>query len=50
MLETIRISAEQVAMLFVLIAVGVILRRVHIFEGKGITCVTDILFYKFIRR
>ena len=45
MLETIRISAEQVAMLFVLIAVGVILRRVHIFEGKGITCVTDVLFY-----
>lgn len=45
MLDTIRISAEQVAMLFVLIAVGVILRRVHIFEGKGITCVTDILFY-----
>ncbi len=45
MLETIRISAMQVSMLFVLIAVGVILRRAHIFEGKGITCVTDILFY-----
>lgn len=35
-------------MLFVLIAVGVILRRLHIFEGKGITCVTDILFYIII--
>lgn len=45
MLDTIRISAEQVAMLFVLIGLGVILRRLHIFEGKGISCVTDILFY-----
>ena len=45
MLETVRISAMQVSMLFVLIAVGVVLRRTHVFEGKGITCVTDILFY-----
>lgn len=45
MLETLKISALQVSMLFVLIAVGVILRRKHVFEGKGITCVTDILFY-----
>lgn len=45
MLTTIVISAKQVAMLFVLIITGLVLRKVHIFEGKGITCVTDILFY-----
>lgn len=45
MMDTVRIAATQVSMLFVLIAVGVVLRRTHIFEGKGITCVTDILFY-----
>lgn len=45
MLTTIIISAKQVAMLFVLIILGVILRKVHIFEGKGISSVTDILFY-----